>query len=447
VLRTLLMFGVMGVLLPLTALNPFIGVILWDWISLMNPHKLITGAATDQPWALIIFVMTMLGCAIRPSHWKLPINRTTILFAVFLAGITLTTLTAMAPNAATKWSLVSKSILFLFVTAALLTDVRRIHALVWAIAIAIGFFGVKGGGFTLLTAGTQHVYGPPETMIQDNNHLAAALVVILPLLNYLRLHSRHRIVQIGLMITMGLTLCSIVGSYSRGAMVGLAIVIGVTFLTNLRRLGLGLVLVVAMAGGLSFMPAQWTQRMGTIQTYQQDDSATTRITMWQTAWKLAVAHPVVGSGFLGPYTRSVVDTVAPGMPARAVHSIWFELLGEQGFPLFFVWLALMVTGVLNCSQTIRVAGADPALRWAVDLAKALRISILGYAVTGTFLSLSYWDGYYTLLIITAAVRAQALQAAASRELPRAARSWRKAPQPWRPPAVIAAKLQPPTPGR
>jgi putative inorganic carbon (HCO3(-)) transporter len=432
------MFAEMGILLPLTALNPFIGVILWNWVSLMNPHKLITGAASDQPWALFIFVMTILGCVLRPSQWKLAVNRTTILFAIFLAGITLTTLTAMAPDAETKWALVSKSILFLFVTAALLTNVRRIHALVWAIAIAIGFFGVKGGGFTLLTAGTQHVYGPPETMISDNNHLAAALVMILPLLNYLRLHSRHRIVQLGLIAAMALTLCSIVGSYSRGAMIGLVVVMGVTFLTNLRRLGLGLVLAAAMAAGLSFMPHQWSDRMETIQTYQQDDSATTRLTMWNTAWKLALAHPVVGSGFLGPYTRAVVDTVAPGMPARAVHSIWFELLGEQGFPLFFVWLALMVTGVLNCTQAIRVAAADPALRWAIDLAKALRISILGYAVTGTFLSLSYWEGYYALLIITAAVRAQVLLAASRREVRGVARPWRKPQTPWRRPGVVAA---------
>ena len=412
-LRSLLMFCEMGVLLPLTAVHPFAGVILWNWVSLMNPHKLVSGPATGQPWALVIFLVTVLGLLFRPGSWKIAINRTTILFGVFLVGITITTLTAMAPDAATKWASVSKSILFLFITASLLTSTRRIHALVWTIVIAIGFFGVKGGGFTLMTAGANHVYGPPETMISDNNHLAAALVMLLPLMNYLRLHSRSAAIRIGLVVAMGLTTLSIVGSYSRGAMIGLAVLIGIVMLTNWRRVWIGLALGIVVAGMLNFMPQQWFDRMNTIQTYQEDSSATTRITMWQTAWKLAVAHPIVGSGFLGPYSRSVVDTVAPDKPARAVHSIWFELLGEQGFPLFFVWLAMMITGFSNCRHVSRLAGADPALQWARDLARALQLSIIAYAITGTFLSLSYWDGYFTLLVITAAVRAQVLERVAA----------------------------------
>ena len=105
-----------------------------------------------------------------------------------------------------KWVQFMKVIVVLLLTAALLTDVRRIHALVWAIVISLGYYGVKGGAFAILTAGEYRVFGPAASMIEDNNHLAAALLVTLPLMNYLRLHSEHRLVRVGLLGAMGLTL-------------------------------------------------------------------------------------------------------------------------------------------------------------------------------------------------------------------------------------------------
>lgn len=121
-----------------------------------------------------------------------------------------------------KWDKVLKVILGLLVTAALLTDRHRIHALVWLMVIALGYFGVKGGLFTLVTGGGYIVAGPPNSIIADRNQLAVALLVALPLMNYLRLHSAHRVVRIGLIIGMALMLFSIVGTQSRGALVGLA---------------------------------------------------------------------------------------------------------------------------------------------------------------------------------------------------------------------------------
>ena len=145
---------------------------------------------------------------------------------LLLLGTTVTSLTAMAP-----WYIVEpkyvqfvKMIVALLLTASLLTEVRRIHALIWAIVISLGYYGVKGGAFAILTGGEYRVFGPAASMIEDNNHLAAALLVTLPLMNYLRLHSAHALVRVGLLGAMGLTLLPVVASYSRGALLGLGAV-------------------------------------------------------------------------------------------------------------------------------------------------------------------------------------------------------------------------------
>lgn len=92
------------------------------------------------------------------------------------------------------------------------------------------------------------------------------------------------------------------------------------------------------------------------------------------------------------------------MQARAVHSIWLEVLGENGFPAFFVWTALMIVGLINCRNIIRRTRDVLELRWANDFGHMSIVAILGYAVGGSFLSLPYWDFYYTLLVVIAAVR-------------------------------------------
>jgi hypothetical protein len=61
---------------------------------------------------------------------------------------------------------------------------ERIQLLVWVTAVSIGFYGIRGGIFTILTGGNYRVYGPEETFIADNNQLGLALTMILPLLYY-----------------------------------------------------------------------------------------------------------------------------------------------------------------------------------------------------------------------------------------------------------------------
>lgn len=41
--------------------RPWVGVMLWNWISLMNPHRLAWGFAYSMPVALIAGVATLLG--------------------------------------------------------------------------------------------------------------------------------------------------------------------------------------------------------------------------------------------------------------------------------------------------------------------------------------------------------------------------------------------------
>jgi putative inorganic carbon (HCO3(-)) transporter len=402
--RSLFLTVLIFALLPSAFVTPFVGVLVWSWISFMSPHRLVWGIGDSLPWAVIVGGVGIAGWMVSERR-RIPMDATTVLLAVLAVLFTISTYYSLVPDQSwTKWEAILKEFVFFFITAALLTNRVRVHALMWIMVISIAYYGIKGGMFTLLTGGNYRVWGPVDSEISDNNQLAAALVMVLPLINYLGRQSKNEILRVGSRIAMGFCLLSVLASYSRGAFIALSAMILWLWRHSKHKLVSAVVIGGTFAGAITFMPTDWMDRIVSIQNYDQDASAEGRLEIWSTAIKIAVSRPLVGGGFYAPYTQSVVDQYAPGVQARAVHSIWLEVLGENGFPAFFVWTALLLIGLANCRTIIRRTKDVPELRWANDLGHMSIVALLGYAVGGSFLSLPYWDFYYTLLIVIAATR-------------------------------------------
>lgn len=397
--------------LAMAVYRPFAGVMLWSWISFMNLHRLTWGFAADLPWAMLTFVATALGCILQREPKRLATDGVSVLLMLFLLGVTFTSLVAVSPAAVVwdQWDRTLKVVVMLVLTASMLDDRLRIHAMVWLMVVAIGYFGVRGGIFTLMTGGSFMVLGPPNTMIMDRNHLAVALLVVLPLMNYLRQHSAHRSVRIGLAVSMLLTLFSAIGTQSRGALVALVATAGLFWLRSRGKLTSGIAIVIAVALVFAFMPDSWLQRMETMRNYEEDGSAVGRLTIWRAALLLALSRPFTGGGFRAVYNQDIVNSVAPDVKARASHSIWLEALSDHGFLVFGIWVAIIAVAVFYTMRITSVADKRPDLRWAADLARMSQASIVAFCVGGSFLSLSYWDYFWTLCVVIAATHRVVMQ--------------------------------------
>ena len=403
-MRSLVFISEMLILLSVVTVRPFVGILLWSWVSFMSPHKLLWGPGANLPWAMFTIVALVIGCLVAREPKRIAWNPTTVLIAAFMLCISLTTVTAMAPmdDVVHKWSAVMKTFGVLIITASFLTSKERIHALIWIMVLSLAYFGIKGGAFTIVQGGANRVLGPPETAIGDNNALAAGLLVAVPLMNYLRMQSQHRAVRIGMAVMMVLTLFSVVGSYSRGALIGLLAMSVFLWAKSKHKLAAAVVLPLVVGSVIAFMPPAWMARMHTISNAEDTDSGETRMAIWHVAWEMATHRPLTGSGFMGPYEQRVVDQFVPGAASRAVHSIWFEVLGEHGFVTFFVWLGITISGFVAARRIIKSTSGVPELAWCVDLAKMSQVSIVAYCAAGSFLSLSYWDYYFTILVAAAA---------------------------------------------
>jgi probable O-glycosylation ligase (exosortase A-associated) len=390
--------------LPMILMRPAIGILLWSWLGYMNPHRLAWGFASNFPWAQTIAGATLIGLVVTRGDKRLPKDVLVFLLIAFNVWMVVTTMFAIYPDGAWgKLDKVLKIQLMTLVTIALIKDWRYLNALIWVIVLSLGFYGVKGGIFTLLTGGQYRVRGPAESFIEGNTVLGLALLMVLPLMRYLQIHSDNRWVRRGLVVAMGLTMIAILGTYSRGAFLG-ALIMGMFLVWKSpyrkRLIFTGILLLVPF---FAFLPQKWYDQMESIRHYEQDPSAIGRIHAWQFTWELAKERPITGFGF-NPYSRENYRRYAPhidlaGRQTPGAHSNYFKALGEHGFPGLILYAATLVVGYRRASWIIRRTRDREDLKQAGTLAAMIQVSFVGYAVSGTFLNMTYFDMYYHLLAI------------------------------------------------
>lgn len=386
---------------PFTFVRPHIGAYMWAWLSLMSPHRMTWGFAQTLRVAMVVGAVTIMAWLISREPKRPPMSAPVVILAMFTIWITFCNLFAVNPTDAwIKWSEVIKILLMTFVTMCLLQSRERIYIMVWVIAVSIGFYGFRGGIFTLLTGGNYRVWGPMGTFIEDNNQLALAMVMTLPLMWYLFLEAKERWVKGGLLAGTALTMISVAGTHSRGGALALAIMLSFLWLKSRYKVVTLVVAAVVVAGALSFMPDHWYARMNTISTYDQDQSVRGRFDAWTFAWRVALEHPIVGGGFRVFYDGAYFMRLVPDAEkSRNAHSIYFEVLGETGFVGLGLFLALGIACLLTAGSVIRLTKGRPDLEWARNLGAMCQVSLVGYATAGAFLNLGFFDLYYFVVAV------------------------------------------------
>jgi len=398
-LRDIVIFLIVAIGIPFMVRTPAVGVGYWVWLSLMNPHRAAWGFAYSFPFAFVVVVATLIGLLFTKEPRQLKGGAAAWLLFAFAMWMCFTTLFALEPAGAIR--MLERVMKILFVTfLALYTLYKREHVmwLVFIIVFSIGFYGVKGGVFTIVRGGENRVWGPPDTFIADNNALALAVIMTIPLLAYFYIMSPKPWIRAAIIVSAGLCAASVLGSYSRGGLLAIGAMSVFLWLKAKGKVWLALVAVLFGLGFYSFMPSKWEDRMNTISTYEQDRSAMGRIQTWTMLTNLALDRPFVGGGF-EPYTAEVYQRYLPDYGrVRSAHSIYFQVLGEHGFVglalfLTFWWLTWRLS-----RRILKHTKDDPEFKWAYWLAAMTQVSLIGYFVGGMFLNLAYWDMPYFLMI-------------------------------------------------
>lgn len=392
--------------IPFILWRPTVGVFLWVWVSIMAPHRMTYGFAHDFAFAQLIAISTFVGILFSREPKRLPITPVTLTLFLISMWIGVTTIFALDTHLALPmWERVTKIQLMLFVTLYVLYSKQHVQILMWIVTLSVAFYGVKGGLFTLKGGGELLVWGPEGSFIEDNNSLALATVMTIPLVYYLYQQSNKRWLRWGLFVATLLCGFSVLGSYSRGAFLAIAAMIGFLWWKSSTKVITAFALVVMIPVAIGFMPDKWVERMWSIQNYDQDASSMGRINAWRMAINLANDRPLVGGGF-EIYNEKVYGRYAPNPDdLHAAHSIYFQVLGEHGYVGLTLFLLLWLLVWRDASWIMKHSRSRGELRWAFDLARMTQVSLVGYAVGGAFQNQAYFDLPYEILVATVLTRA------------------------------------------
>ena len=243
--------------------------------------------------------------------------------------------------------------------------------------------------------------------MSDNNLLALALVMVLPLLEYCREVSWNKTIKLICILVITLTIVAILGTYSRGGLIAFSAVL-VSFWWRSKRHLLTIGLVIAATAAVIFiLPQKWNERMATIEAAQSDQSFMSRLQAWKTAIWIGVDRPMVGAGYRATEKASIYAHYNPEAEVTrgsAIHNAFLQVLADHGFVGLALFGLMFFMAIGNCRWVATRCSSLNQLKWLAYLASMLEIGFIGYGVGGAALSVAYYDVFLVLVVVSSLIK-------------------------------------------
>lgn len=417
----LALIAFIGLLLAMGLKRPFIWVLTYIYIDVVAPQKIGWGPIVSLPVSLIAFAAAAAGWLLLDRKDGSRFTLRQALIVALLAWCGATTMSAAFPEAAlAKWDWVWKALVFAAFLPLTLRTRLRIEAAALVMVLSIGTIIINGGIKTVLGSGG---YGTLSLLVRDNTGLyegsilSTAAIATIPLILWLTRHGtvfrpdwRVRAFAAALIFAC---LLIPVGTAARTGLVCIA-VLGVLLLRAVRHrfLYAGLA-ALALVVAIPFLPRSYTERMETIAQYEGDESASTRIQVWKWTLDYVAEHPwgggfdaYLGNSFTyqtrkarGEANNRMIETAEVTDKARAYHSSYFEMLGEQGWLGLGLWLWLQGLGLWQMERIRRRFGRREGGRgtWQWGLATALQNAQIVYLAGAVFVGIAYQPFIFMLI--------------------------------------------------
>ena len=420
-MHDLFFLAFLGALFAMGLRRPFLLILAYVYIDIVSPQRLTYYLLNTVPISLIAVVMAVGGWALADDKSGTRLAPRQVMIVALMAYCGLTTLSADFPvDAQDKWEWVWKSLAFGAFLPFTLRTRLRIEALLLFMLLSAGTIIIVGGLNTVATRGGG--YGELDLMVNNNSGMyegstiSMVAVAIIPLIWWLVRHGTvfppdWRVKAFAGALSFACLLIPI-GTSTRTGLVCIGLLAVLQLRTVKRKVLYCAGLATLGAAAVPFLPSAFTDRMSTIKTYQADESASTRIAVWGWTWDYAKQHPFGGGfyAFRGNHLRYELKaedgkggtTAAPERiatdEARAWHSAYFEMLGEQGYPGLVLWLAINLAGLIRM-EVLRRRLRDPAapLGWAGSLAGALQSAQLVYMLGASFVGIASNPFFYMLI--------------------------------------------------
>jgi probable O-glycosylation ligase (exosortase A-associated) len=425
-LRTLLVFVIFVPWLFAAFRDRFAALLLYLWFALFRPQDWVWVDLTSLRLSLVLGLVLVIPCLLTGvlPDLRHPLGAGILAFLIIaiLGGPF-----AITPEVTWDWvDYIGRLFLVLLLAIPLIKTRKRLLMTTAVIATSLGFHTVQAGLLFLLRGGVRFGDGLAGAFV-DNNGYALATVMIIFLLVGSAQNIGVRWLRYGLFASAGVSVCTVVGTYSRGGFLALVASVLVFILIQRKRafalvglVGCALVVIIAIP-----LPKGYVARLRTIETYQEigETSAISRTHFWRVAVAMALDHPLFGVGLRGydsVYNRYDFLNGKYGR-GRSVHSSHLQVLAEMGFPGMIVWMWLFANAYLTLFR-VRARSRNPLVsgeesHFLFTMANAMIASITAFLVGGAFIALALNDLTWLTFVLVVALDRLSVEALSSRSSP------------------------------
>jgi putative inorganic carbon (HCO3(-)) transporter len=395
----------------------YAALLMYLWFALFRPQEWIWVDITSLRLSLVLGLV-LLGPALLAGQFPNITHPLSIGMILFFCSEVLSQLTAVRVDVGWQWiDFTLRLFIACMLLVTLVTNSLRLLGVIAVIGGSLGFHAAKAGLAYALGGGTRFADGLAGAFV-DNNGYALGTVMIMPLLmitaqNIDLAYKGPLLVWLrrGWYCAVPLCMFAVVGTYSRGGFLALATATLVYVMLQRRRVPalIGLCTVVLLVAIFVPIPQEYLDRLQTIRTYEEigEDSALSRQHFWAVGVQMGLTNPL-GVGIRQYEAAYDAYDWSYGRygERRSVHSSHVQVFAELGVFGALVWLGMFAFATLLCLR-VRARSEDPALpdaerRFLFTAANGLIVSMVGFAVGGSFIALALNDlSWLTFAMIAA----------------------------------------------
>jgi putative inorganic carbon (HCO3(-)) transporter len=398
-MRQILILSLFFLFLPLAFFAPFTGLIGYISIAYVRPHE--WAYMPNVPISLAVGLATLAGYVVFELTRRAPQLIPNGLLLLLWMQITFASLYAKSPAVAQeKYIEMSKTIVIALLITAMVDSERRARWLLLGIVFSIGLLAFRSNIGILLTMGQERIYGPGGS-IEDNNDYALLLVMAIPIAYYVARAEGSRWIRRACYALTAMMAITVIFTLSRGGYLGLG---AVTFWLALKaKYRISALLLVPIVGLMIFIisPRQVSDRVSAIRATGYDDSTQQRLYSWDVSWRIINEHPIFGIGprnLLQTYDRTTETRVV-----RVSHNSFLQMAVDAGLPALLMFIALIVLSYFRLWRARRIFKARAPDSPLIAYTHGLEVALIGYFVSGNFLSRHDLELLYQLIALAASL--------------------------------------------
>ena len=257
----------------------------------------------------------------------------------------------------------------------------------------------------------------------DENDFCMVMDMAVPF-GYFLLFSASGVVQrMKYLGCLGLYILAAMASLSRGGFFGLASVGAYCWYRSPKKLNALIVVVVAVLFMLMLAPEKYWDEISSStsdETMSEEGTGGARLYTWGIGMKMFFSNPIIGIGQANfPWTFNIYEGSETfhdrSFGGRQAHYAWVTLISELGL----VGIAIVGTMLLQCYKDlklvrIRLSPVRPRQKHGqtvqagedvrVYLARAMEGSLIGFIVSGIFISILWYPALWVMLAFVVALR-------------------------------------------